>query len=103
MAELTVTSDYKCSPDNGNLKFPNGTTLSVNPPSNGCCLCFSVAVNGQQSYGFPNTTKTDIPFSGFSNGAVITYTAGAYADPCTCPDSPVATVTHTITIDTSMG
>lgn len=103
MPELTVGKPpkYKCSPDDGNFKFPNGTDLTVDPPSEGCTLCFSVAVDGNKQHNIAGGAKQDIPFSGFSNGTNITYTAQAYETPCT--GNPTAETTHTITIDDSMG
>lgn len=99
MPDLTVHNDYKCTPTS--FKFPDGTTLSVNPPAAGCTLTFSVAVpaqNGKTIYNYSNGTQQDIDISGFSNGTVIKFCAVAYQGTCS-PARIADDGGHTITID----
>jgi hypothetical protein len=103
MAELTIggSPDYKCSPHNGNLHVKHNGTLKVNPPSEGCTICFSQAVNGQSNYSYSNGNQSDISFSGIAVGTVLDYCTCAYQSTCTPTPRIANDPGHTITIDSS--
>lgn len=102
MAELTVSGppNYTCSPDNGNLHVKHNGTLKVNPPSQGCTICFSQSVNGQSNFGFSNGNQGEISFNGVAAGTVLTYCSCAYNAVCS-PSGIKGDAGHTITIDSS--
>lgn len=104
MANVTVGGPPNYTPNNGNIKVKHNGSLKVNPPSQGCTVCLSQAVNGQSTYSSSNGTDFDIDFTGVPLGTVIDFCTCAYNTTCSATGSRIgADPGHTITIDSSGG